>query len=645
MPRVLVAAILLSAATTLPAADTQPVLNREPLAPATFTPLPLGSITPHGWLRDQLRIQADGFSGHLEEFWPDLGPQSAWLGGAGEGWERGPYYLDGLIPLAYSLKDPALIAKSRKWIDWTLNHQRPDGAIGPEKNSDWWPNMLMLKALTQFQEATADPRVIPFLTKYFAYQTQQLPTHPLKEWAISRWQDEVLSVIWVYNRTGDTSLFPLMQELHRQGHDWQSQYANYTTTGKVPKKEAGQYTHGVNTAMALKAAAVWYEVTGQKSDRDAAWQMHRELDLYHGLPNGIFSADEHLAGLNPSQGTELCTVVEAMFSLETEIAVLGDPAFADRLEKLAFNPLPGTFTTDMWGHQYDQQPNQVACSLSNRDWSTNGPESNIFGLEPNFGCCTANMHQGWPKFTASLWMASPDNGLAAIAYSPNEVHTTLKNTAVSINEETGYPFRDQIRFTVTPQKALAFPLQLRIPAWAVAATVRVNGTLLTGVQPGTFFTIDRTWQPGDRVELTLPMQIRATKWFHNSVAIERGPLVFSLSIGEFWRKEKQLGPAVDWEVFPTTPWNYALELDPQHPDQSLQVEERPIGKQPFNVEGAPVAVKAKGRRLAAWVMENSSAGTLPQSPVTTKQPLEPLTLVPYGAAKLGITSFPYTKQP
>src|ERR1041384_405226 len=110
--------------------------NRAPLQPNAFQPLPLTSVMPKGWLLDQLRLQAQGLSGHLDEFWPDLGPNSAWLGGSGEGWERGPYFLDGLVPLAYLTKDVALIAKVRKWMDWTLDHQRADGWLGPVKNTD-----------------------------------------------------------------------------------------------------------------------------------------------------------------------------------------------------------------------------------------------------------------------------------------------------------------------------------------------------------------------------------------------------------------------------------------------------------------------------------------------------------------------------
>jgi hypothetical protein len=324
------------------------------------------------------------------------------------------------------------------------------------------------------------------------------------------------------------------------------------------------------------------------------------------------------------------------------MAILGDAVFGDRLEKIAFNPLPGTFTKDMWGHQYDQQPNQVMCTLADRNWATNGPDSNLFGLEPNFGCCTANMHQGWPKFAASLWMAVPGGGLAAVAYAPSEVHTTLPGSVpVSIVEDTEYPFRDRISLTANPAKPIQFPLVLRIPGWAAGASVTVNEDPVNDVQPGRFLKVERTWNPGDRVELHFPMAIRVTKWYHNSIAVERGPLVYSLALGETWNKLKQFGPAVDWEVFPTTPWNYALAVNLANPAASFTVEEHPLTKQPFDAEAAPVVLHAKGRRLTSWEIEESSAGTLPVSPVSSKQSEESLRLVPYGAAKLRITAFPY----
>ena len=293
------------------------VKNRAPLAANTFDPLPLGAIRPAGWLRAQLQIQANGLGGHLDETWADVGPNSGWLGGTGESWERGPYFVDGLVPLAYLLDDARLKAKAQKYIDWTLNNQQPNGMIGPRTNDDWWPRMVMLKALTQYQEATGDDRVIPVMQRYFAYQLSQLPTRPLRDWGKFRWHDEVLSVLWLSNRTGDPKLIELAKLLHQQGYDWQAEFANFKYTQRITREfirldehkglsDTALATHGVNNAMALKASPVWAVVSGKDEDRQALLHQLAELDRYHGLPNGIFSADEHLAGLNPSQGTELC---------------------------------------------------------------------------------------------------------------------------------------------------------------------------------------------------------------------------------------------------------------------------------------------------------------------------------------------------
>ncbi len=610
--------------------------NRAPLQPNAFDPLPLTQVKPAGWLLDQLRIQADGLTGHLDEFWPDLGPNSGWLGGTGESWERGPYYLDGLVPLAFLTGDAGLMAKAKRWVDWTLEHQQPDGWLGPRKNTDWWPNYVLLKVLTQYQEATGDARVIPAMERYFAHQAGLLDQQPLQKWAIYRWHDEVLSLLWLYNRNGDAKLLELARKMHDKGHDWQAQYASFGTQMKVAKPQANLATHGVNTAMALKAAALWWLITGAPGDRAASGHMQAMLDKYHGQPNGIFASDEHLAGLDPSQGTELCTVVEAMFSLETNLSILGDPKLGDRIERISYNALPATMTGDLWAHQYDQQANQVMCSISTRRWTTNGPHANIFGLEPNFGCCTANMHQGWPKLAASLWMAAPGGGLAAVGYGPSEVRTQAGGSDVSISEQTEYPFRETVTLTVNPDRSASFPLLLRIPGWATGATVMVNGVKVEGVTPGTFLTVAREWRKGDQVELRFPMSVRTSSWYHNSIAVERGPLVYSLKIGEAWSKLKQTGPAADWEVFPTTPWNFALL------NGGFEVREKPIGKQPFSQQGAPVEIVARGRRLPQWQLVDDSAGPLPASPVESKLGLEQVTLIPYGAAKLRVTAFPFT---
>jgi hypothetical protein len=368
-------------------AETSPkeiIKNRAPLAQNAFYILPLGSVRPTGWLKRQMEIQANGLGGHLDETWADVGSDSGWLGGTGESWERGPYFLDGLVPLAYLLDNARLKAKAQKYIDWTLTNQAPNGMIGPASNNDWWPRVVMLKVLAQYQEATGDPRVVPVLSRYFAYQLNALPSRPLRDWGRFRWQDNALIAIWLYNRTADPKLLELVRLLHTQGHDWQAQFADFKFTQPVTpemiKLNEGEglgdlalSTHGVNNGQALKAPPLWSLVSNADIDRDGFHQMLTALDTYHGLPNGMFSCDEHFAGRNPSQGSELCTVVETMFSLEESLAILGDGTIGDRLEKIAFNALPGAFTDNMWAHQYNQEPNQVEVSLHSKPWTTDGP--------------------------------------------------------------------------------------------------------------------------------------------------------------------------------------------------------------------------------------------------------------------------------
>jgi DUF1680 family protein len=628
------------------------VANRAPLGRSSFYALPLTSIRPKGWLKRQMEIQAAGLSGHLDEFWPDVGPESGWLGGNGESWERGPYFLDGLVPLAYQLQDQKLIGKAEKWVNWTLQHPQANGMIGPAKNDDWWPRMVMLKVLTQYQEATGDSRVIPLMERYFAFQASEMPKRPLRDWGKYRWQDEALSVVWLYNRTGNRDLLKFAELLHTQGYDWQKQFANFSYTHKISVQELGfkegapppdlaMQTHGVNNAMALKSSALWWLFSKQDSDRDGVQQQLEALDRHHGIPNGMFSADEHLAGTNPSQGIELCAVVEQMFSLEHSLAILGTAALGDRLEKIAYNALPGTLTDDMWAHQYDQEPNQIQCSLSQRPWTTNGPESNLYGLEPNFGCCTANMHQGWPKLTASLWMASASGGLAAAVYAPCQVRTTVAGgVPVAIDEETLYPFRGDVVLTVRPDHSVRFPMHLRIPQWADGATIRVNGKATEGVSTGSFTVLDREWKARDRVEIHFPMKPRVTRWYHNSVAVERGPVIFSLNVAAEWKKLRTRGMTADWEVQPKSAWNYALAVNEKTADSALKVTEQKGDKEVFTLDSAPVRIEVKGRKVQEWREIQGVAGELPQSPMATSEPEETLTLVPYGAAKLRITAFP-----
>jgi hypothetical protein len=670
--RVVVMVLVLIAGSSLTrgrADEAQGASGKGLRAPAC-EPLPLGSIKPSGWLNVQLRIQAAGLSGHLDEFWPDI-KDSAWFGGKAEGWERVPYWLDGVVPLAYLVDDVSLKTKVKKSIDTILDRQHPDGWLGPVGDSqkhrpyDVWPQFPLFKALEQYQEATGDSRIIPALLKCGRKIDEVISREPVYSWAKVRVADLAVALYWLYDRTREPWLLDLARKAFAQSHDWRAQFENLPFTTKARAKKELE-NHGVNTGMALKYGDVRYRLTGDTKDQGSVFRMLDLLDRYHGQATGIFTCDEHLAGRSPSQGTELCTVVEAMYSLEVAAGILADPRLGDRLEQLAFNALPATFTKDMTAHQYDQQCNQVICSAKGEHvYTSNGPEANLYGLEPNFGCCTANMHQGWPKFASHLWMKTDDGGLAAIAYAPCIIETKIQGKPVKVDVHTSYPFREEITITVTVAEPLTFPLHLRVPGWADQIKVRPQDNVLkvgediapaesVVIIPGTEpvpwrkkFSLSFSSAGARTLKLQLPMAVRLYQGDNQAVAIERGPLVYALPIDTEWKKlrDRPNLPFDDWEVYPKSSWNYALQLDRAHPEQSMVFEERTVGNTPFSLKGAPMIAKVKGRRVVAWGLEKGAAAPPPSSPIASSEPLEELTLVPYGCTDLRVTEFPTLASP
>ncbi len=630
-------------------ANAHYVSNRPPLLTSPLVKLPIGAITPRGWLRHMLELQADGFSGQLTKItgWCKA-DGNAWLSPKGAGhspWEELPYWLKGFGDLGYLLKDERINAESRKWIEGMLASGQPDGWFGPARNKsgsrrvkgrpDFWPNMVAMNCLQSYHEATGDRRVLPLLSNYFKFQLSVPDADFLVPfWQQQRASDNLESVYWLYNRTGEKFLLDVARKVHRNTAKWTDGVANW---------------HGVNIAQCFRGPGVYYVQAKERSFLDAAERNYQTVyGLYGQVPGGMFGADENCRkGYDdPRQAAESCSMVEMMHSCEMLTKVSGDPLWAERCEDVAFNSYPASQTPDLKGLHYLTAPNQAVLDRRNHSPGIqNG--GTMFAYNPrSYRCCQHNVSHGWPYYAEELWLATADNGLCASLYCASDVEAKVGDgTTVKIAETTDYPFDETVAFTIATPKAVRFPLYLRIPAWCAGAKLAINAQAVrVDSEPRSYLVIDREWKDGDKVVLTLPMRVSIRVWTQNknAVSVDRGPLTYSLKIGEEW---KPFGDKA-WpgcEVFPTTPWNYGLAVDPKKPEDSIQVVRKagPFPQQRFCHEGTAIELRAKARKIPEWTLDRHGlVAVLQPSPVYTEEPLETVTLIPMGCARLRISAFP-----
>lgn len=629
--------------------------NREPLMPQQFIKLPAGSIKPGGWLLTQLQLQKDGLNGHLGEISAWLQKEdNAWLKSGGKwGWEEVPYWLRGYAGLSYLFEDKNMLDEAKIWIEAILNSQREDGNFGPytevNGSQDFWPNMIALWILQSYYEYTGDKRVVDFMTRYFHFQLTVPDEHFLKSyWENSRGGDNLWSVVWLYNRTGDRKLLELAEKIHRNT-------ANWCKATELPN------WHNVNVAQGCREPATYYLFAGDKKLLEASYNVQSLVRRAFGqVPGGMFGADENarIGFFDPRQGTETCGFAEQMASDEIMLLITGDPYWAENCEDIAFNSYPAAFMPDYKSLRYITAPNMVMSDSENHKPGIDnaGP---FLAMNPfSSRCCQHNHGFAWPYYAEHLILATPDNGAAAVLFNTCDASIKVADgKEVVIRETTDYPFDTRIGFVMEMKDdGVNFPFYIRIPKWTRNATVKVNGQDMDeDLQAGKYLCIDREWKNGDRVEVDFPMEVSVRTWQvnKNSVSVDYGPLTLSLRITEkyveknsaetaIWDSQWQQGAdASRWpsyEIYPESPWNYALQVG------SVKLKERrklQPGRNPFTQSDVPLVFEAQGRQVPDWkIDEYKLCGVLPYEDVAKSDTCETLELIPMGAARLRISAFP-----
>jgi hypothetical protein len=343
------------------------------------------------------------------------------------------------------------------------------------------------------------------------------------------------------------------------------------------------------------------------------------------------------------------------WSLGYLLMASGDGEWADMIEKACFNAAPGAITKDFKGFQYMSSVNQfIADDQSNHNSLAYGKMWMCYSPFHFTECCAGNVHRIMPNYAARMWMKSRDGGVVAALYGPS----TLSTDTMKIHQKTSYPFSEIIEFTFEAEKPVNMPFYVRIPGWCKNAELTLNGSPRSAdLQPGKFVKIERTFRNGDRVALKLPMPLKLNRLSDahaiggERLSIERGPLVYSYAIPEkvtiapdHTARNKRVTnkdfPA--YYIHPAGPWNFALDCNEGDFQEKVQVVERKRNGYPFDSGQSPVALEVPVKKVIGW--------TLADKQFTSRVPLkydlgesETITLEPYGATRLRLTSFPDAK--
>ncbi|KAI9711855.1 MAG: hypothetical protein M1820_002000 [Bogoriella megaspora] len=670
---------------------------QDTLVPWAFEPLPLGAVTPSGWLKDQLGQMANGLAGHEHDFYRFVA-NSTWSGGTDKDWgeysplnEAFPYWFNGIVPLAYHLNDDRLKSQVSDAVDAVLGLQADDGWIGPEQGGarNFWARYPFCLGLIQLVEADPDTyqdRVVTALHKYFQLMNSMLHnngtgyvyqgTIPEEldqgnfQWGRVRVQDQMISLQWLYEhfpQNNSELLHDNMNLLNNMSISWADYWVNgvFVTQDLNDVYGGGDggnlfpYFHGVNVAQGLKALAVVRRFTQNDSMVDTTrWGVNMTFQ-YHGSSGGSVIGDEREDGLAPYQGAELCTAVETMYSMSYLYQSLGENYYGDRAELAAFNALPVMLTPDWWAHQYMDEENQPwALNTSEQIFWNDNSWSQSYGLEPDYPCCTVNHPQGFPKFVSAVFVRAGDNGLAHALLSPASVTTTVGSSQATINANTNYPFENSIQYDITTSGA--FDFFIRVPSWADAASSTIqSGSTTSPLSPDSTSGLHKISIPSGQSSLiyTLSTSIVQESRPNDAIAVHYGPLVYALEIGAsntstgprqfnapdtFYDDGYAPSQVRDYQMTNTSAWNIAIDPSTLTFHSSLDNSSTSGLVDPIFAPAAPPTwITAQGCEIEWGLFKNSVPDVVPaKADRKCLGDAYEVTLRPLGAQKLHMAELP-----
>ena len=578
---------------------------------AKFAEQPLSGIEPEGWLKKYLEDQRNGLTGHMEvaDYPFNAAPWAKRRGVAkrhGDDWwpyEQTGYWIDGMVRCGHLLRDNFLLKKADKSIRNVLDHPDKDGYLGPRHLKDsttnsHWVHAVFFRALMAHHSAAGDRSIPRALEKHYLGLKRKLTK--------SREVCNVEQMIWTYLRTGNKRLLRKAIKVF-DGHNRNKHNAYFSM--KTLLSDDVPFGHGVSYNEMAKIGAILYMATGDRRALRTSVKGYEKLDRYHMLVSGVHSSSEWLCGKRPLDSHETCDVADYTWSLGYLLMATGDPKYADKIERACLNAGPGIVRTHDWkALQYFSSPNQVlATNTSDHNDFQRGGAGMSFRPNPFTECCPGEVNRIMPDYGTRMWMQDRDGNPFAALYGPSRLTTKIGQPAktVTITEETDYPFGERIDFRIETRGEADFTLVLRIPGWCRKAKLLLNGQRLKmKTAAGTVVKIKRTFANLDRVTLFLPMDIKLTRWQRGGVALERGPLAYSLAIEEDWRidrkDKKSTRDFPAYELFPASPWNYALAVDRRNLKQQVFVVHNRMTADPWTLDTAPVELWAPARRVKGW---------------------------------------------